>query len=232
MINDITDYVTSILVGIRYQPNFGFTENSGAMFDDILYGKNSKFDTQFFPKVNTGVKDRTLYDDERGNVLRVDTQNVIFDYQNEDFEELQKVIKNFKDQIFYDKLVKFKLTRIRRLGVIYRYIIPDGELSNALINNTIDNQITGINDITLKFSKKKFDKSMIVKGEYDYQNVIYNINKEADSNELAISIDFQCYYSPLLQETSQIDFDNLLKIVNRYNRISVKDWLNKRFIVV
>lgn len=49
MINDITDYVTSILVGIRYQPNFGFTENSGAMFDDILYGKNSKFDTQFFP---------------------------------------------------------------------------------------------------------------------------------------------------------------------------------------
>jgi hypothetical protein len=229
MINDLNKYVVSSLIGIRFQANFGFSENSGALFDEILYSKNSYFNPKFFPQVNTGVKDRTLYNDSTRNRLRVDTSNIVFELFDNSFDVLQENLDYFKKDLIEDYFVEYGLTRIQRIGLIYRYIIPHKELAKSLIDRTIGKQIENIEDISLKFSKKKFSNSILNKGEGDYQNVIYNINKEVGNDEIYLSIDFQNYYNPLLKETSQINFDKFLEVVNRYNRVNVKDWLNNSF---
>lgn len=88
----------------------------------------------------------------------------------------------------------------------------------------------GVNDIDLKFSRKfPVPESLTKKNIYDYDNVIFNIIKRADKDELYISVDYQKYFEPFLQSSVGINFQDFAKKANEFNSKNYLNWLNTNY---
>ncbi len=229
VMKNIEKYLDSIVIGIRYRPNFAIMDKFGFIIDSILYSKKSYFNEQYFPFVHHGTpNERILYHNEYRHFLTLNPSNVILDTKEEN-QKYDETFKNFKNQILNGILDDVGIQQIQRIGVIKRYIIEDEELCKNFINRTIAETITGVNDINLRFSKKyTIQEAKLRKDVLDYHNVIYTIVKKANENIINISIDFQRHYTPILERPSMIEFDKFKTEVDNYNKKDVDEWL-KRF---
>ena len=64
----------------------------------------------------------------------------------------------------------------------------------------------------------------------DYKNVIYTISKKADKDdELHISLDFQRFFEPKLENSSQIKISKFLDDAHFYTSHNFQAWLEKKF---
>jgi hypothetical protein len=228
MIKNIWNYIDSIAIGIKFQPNFGFPEKSGALFDEILYGDDSYFDKSFFKNVGTKIDgEKKLYNEDNPNSLLINNENIIFEYASNDKKDLDEVVEKFNSQLIQDKFYDYELTRIHRLGFIYRYIIEDQDLVDNIVSSSSSSPKGKVKDLQLRFSKKIITSSLSKSDENDYQNVIYTAIKQTNSDSLLLRIDYQHYYEPLITDTKIIDFKSFKKKIDKYNSLEVKSWINK-----
>ena len=67
------------------------------------------------------------------------------------------------------------------------------------------------------------------KDVYDYENAIFNLVKHSDKDELEVSIDFQRFYTPMLELAAQLEGKEFYKSVDDFNNETFKKWFNERY---
>ena len=235
MIKNIEDHLVGIAIGIRYRANFSIEDQLGKIVDQILYNKGSIFDSTIFPLVQNNVADKTLFNDKTGDSLLINNSNIILEInlgKSFEKEDYRKIIEGYYKEIIEGVLKPYKITEINRAGIIKRYIFKIEDLAKSFLNKTIGSTIEGVNDINLKFSKKfPVPESLTKKDIYDYHNVIFNIIKKADRDEIFMAIDYQKYFEPFLSSASQLEFLDFSKNVDLFNSNNYLDWINKNYLL-
>jgi len=232
MIENLSEYLFSIAIGIRFRANFALEDKLGNIVDDILYSTDSFFNPDFFPEVASNVNEKTLFHRENENRLTINNSNFILEVNLAEFDQksIDQINNRFNEDIIKGVLKKYKVTQINRIGYIHRYSLGVGNIAENFIDKTIGTTLEDIKDINLRFSKKLvIEDALISKNVNDYHNVIYNIVKKSDEDDLLVSIDYQRYYDPFLESSAGIEFDKFIATVNTFNKKSITDWLNQNY---
>lgn len=233
-ITDINSSLISFVIGVRFRPNFSIEDKLGNILDRVLYDKKTYFTPQVFSKVQNDVNRKTLFNPETGNYLSIDSENIILDFSLPDDsknELISEIANAFNNQIIDGILKDFSITQINRIGYLKRYVINVEGLAKNFVDKAIGSSLDNVNDINLKFSKKIVDPTAIAKKDInDYVNVIYNIVKRSDDNDkLLITLDYQKYFLPFLERSTQTEFEKFIKKGDEYNSKVLVEWLNKHF---
>lgn len=233
MITNPRDFLTGIVIGIRFRVNFSLEDKFGSIADSILYSKDSYFNPTLFPGVLTNPTEKVLLNEQTNDNLRINTSNIILEVNlggQKILDDVPEINERFNRDIVKGVMKEFKITQINRVGYVKKYTFTIDDFPKAFIKKTIGSSLGDVNDINLRFSKKyPIGESLTKKKVNDYHNAIYNVIKKADKDELFISIDYQGYYDPFLESANQVDFPKFLGEMERYNSKTFLDWLNSYF---
>jgi len=231
MKKELSEYKSGFVIGIRYRSNFSISDNFGSIVDTILYSKGSSFNERIFPVLqHARANEKILFNPETQNRLVVNTSNIVLEVNDISNLPEQPTVDAFYNSIIKGIMGKYSITLINRLGYINRYIITEDVLAKNFVFKTIGSTLTDVNDINLQFSKKMvIQESLVKKDVNDYHNIIFNIIKRSDKNELFLSVDFQRIYDPFLEGSSLIDISKFLEVMRKYNKESVVEWLNNNY---
>lgn len=234
MITNLDNYLVGIVIGIRYRANFSIEDSLGAIVDKVLYDKKAFFNPEVFPLVQNTGNGKVLLNDKNSDKLTINNSNIVLDllfdgsFTKEDCELL---INKFNEQIIEGILKQYRLTEIIRIGIVKRYLFQLEDLAESFINKTIGNTLDGINDINLRFSKKiPTSDAMVHREVLDYSNVIFNIIKQSDKNELFVSMDYQKYFDPFLASINELKYEDFIKTMNSFNKKNYLNWLNNNYL--
>lgn len=228
------EHLFSVVIGVKYRSNYAFADKLGAITDEILYSENSFFKPEVFPQAVAEVQERILFNPRTNDHLRIGPQAVIlevFDYSGtNDF--LKAAIEAFKKDIIDGVIKKHRITQVIRVGFIKRYLIKDTSVATGFIHSLLGEDISNINDIDLKYSRKKpILKSYVTSDVNDYYNVIYNFIKRADEDKLFVSVDFQRYFDPLMNYIDAFDYNNFISEADSHNSKFMPEQLSNVFKV-
>jgi hypothetical protein len=234
-IKKLDDYLISIAIGIRYRANFSIEDQLGKIVDQILYSKNSFFNPKVFPLVQNNVNEKRLINEKTQDYMIINNSNIILEiFLGETFtaSDIDEIVDKFEQQIIKGILKEYNITQIVRAGFIKRYVFGIEDLAKTFIDKTIGGTFEGINDINLSFSKKfPVADALREKEIFDYDNVIFNIIKKSDLNELYTSIDYQKYFLPYLNNANKIEFNEFFKKVNEFNDNNYLNWINTNYLI-
>lgn len=230
MIEDVKQYLMGIAIGIRFRANFALEDKLGSVIDEILYRKDSFFNPKMFPRVLSDPVEKSLINENTGDNLRINASNVILELnfgEHIKVKDVPEINDRFQKDIVKGVLEKFEITQINRSGYINKYLFNIEELSKVFINKTIGNNLEGVNDINLRFSKKILIPEALTKKDVnDYYNVIFSIIKKVDRKEIFFSVDYQKYFAPVLDRANQLEFPKFINDVEQYNSLNYVKWLN------
>lgn len=233
MIENLQNYLEGLAIGIRFRAHFSIEDQLGKIVDKILYSKNSFFNPEVFPVVYTTVKEKTLSNEQTGDKLLITNSDILLEIEFQKYfkrEDLQLIFEKFKTEIINGIIKEYNIREINRIGIIKRYIFNYKDYASTFINKTIGNTIEGINDINLKFSKKfPIEEALIKKDINDYYNAIFNVIKKADLDEIFMSIDYQKYFLPSINDYAELRYDEFVEKVENFNNKSYLSWLNKYY---
>lgn len=231
MKNSLGSYQTGYVIGIRYRANFSISDLFGSIIDEILYTKKTPFNEEIFPLLqHTKADEKVLINPDNNNRLTINTSNIVLDINDISSLSEEKAIDAYQKLIINGIMRKYSITQINRIGYIKRYLITEEDLAKSFIYSTIGNKLDGVNDINLQFSKRiVLPEALVKKDVYDFNNVIYNIIKKTDKQELFVSVDFQRLYEPFLEGCSLINLPQFIEQVKTYNNNNVVEWLDSNY---
>jgi len=233
MIQDLNDSLVGIAIGIRFRANFSIEDKLGEIVDKILYNKNSYFNPSVFPTVYNNVNEKTLINEITNDHMLINNSNIILEINfgpKFKLADQDEILKRFDDEIIQGIVKDFKISQINRLGLIKRYLFNDKSLGESFIKKTIGQNLDGVKDINLRFSKKfPVPESMVKKDIYDWHNAIFNVIKKSDQEELFMSIDYQKYFEPFLPSAHEVKFSLFSNQVQGYNKGKYLDWVNSNY---
>jgi len=235
MIQNLRKYLTGIVIGIRFGANFSIEDQFGQIVDHILYSKKSFFDPSVFPEVQNKINQRILINKKTSDRLLIDNSNIILEinFSKSDIgfneKDIKKIYKNFIDQIINGIMKKYEIKKIARIGIVKRYLFDINAFADSFVDKTIGKTFKGVNDVNLIFSKKLPLLKAIAEKTSDYDNVIFNIIKTTDKDELFMGIDYQQLFDPFLSVSSQIKFDKFIKSVDSFTDNEYLSWLNNNY---
>jgi hypothetical protein len=231
---DIDDYLISIVMGVQYRPNFSIEDQLGKIADLILYTKDAFFNPKIFPLVTSATGRRKFHSETSKDSLIIDNSNIILEIIfGDSFQLSQKpdIIKYFNKEIINGIMKIFLIHDITRIGYVNRYVFKEEQLASKFVERTIGNTLQGINDINLSFSKKlPLQESIVKKDISDYDNVIFNVVKKSALEEIFMAIDYQRYFDPYLQSTSELKIDDFFINAGKYNQKSFPTWIKNYYL--
>lgn len=188
--------ITSVLVGISFRKAFRILDDTGAIFDKLLYEDGGKyFSPKYFPRIEYGGFEKGLRNDETGNYLKLTSDNVVYCHNipktaDED-REIKAVIERVNKAIVPFLLETYRL-EISRVGTVFTVEVDGKKLSKFKSKYFKDN----VDVSAFRFSIPSATPAGIKeKDTQDYYNTIYTISKDGD--KFVISFDFQEYFKPL-----------------------------------
>lgn len=220
--------LSSIAIGVRYRSNFVIADNFGSIVDDILYGKGSYFNSQFFPHILTTRPFEIVLTNEKkiDNKLTINASDIILDISFDESikpDTLIDIRNAFKKDIIYGVLKKNKIREISRIGYVNRFIVHSSELSKRVVESI--SKMKDARDLHLIFSRKiAIEESVYRKDINDYFNVIHSIEKGLEKDELSVWVDLQRCYDPSLEYSDDIEYDDFLIKVDTYKDFD--NWIN------
>lgn len=141
MITELDSYKVGFVIGIRYRKTFTIADNLGAIVDNILQSKQSKFKAKTFPYIqHTDREEDVLFDCENNipqNKLTINTSNIVLDVQNLNKISYKEGIDAFKDTVLKYIMHEYSIGHINRIGFINRYILKDKEIIEKFVNGTV-----------------------------------------------------------------------------------------------
>jgi hypothetical protein len=238
MIENLNDYLTGIAIGIRFRPNFSIEDQFGKIIDTILYSKDTFFDPDVFPEVQSNLAAKILINPKTDDKLHFDSSNIILEINFDaasvfDKDDTVNILNAFKKQILESVFRVYRIQDIVRIGYIRRYLFTMEELANSFIRKTIGQTLEGINDISLRFSKKiPLSMSLAKEDVNDYDNSIFTVIKKADKKEIFMAVDYQSFFDPFLQHSEMIKFDEFIEKADNFNANTYRTWLNSNYAEV
>ena len=219
-------------LGIRpSQKLFRLSSLMGMVIDAVLSCRGEKdIDEEYYSEVSRNVESSVLLlrNEERGNILRIDMENVIFTkdlYETDRHFDIDKTIQEFRLIWKFTNDV-LKLSNIRRVGMVAEYRIGPTSGSPSKILIEAFTKITSSSHPG-KFQLRYENRSLVNSGSApnlqkdDYLNVIYDFyDSEMDvshpqQDHINANLDVQRYYSPLLNGNV---FDEINKLKKEFQR--------------
>jgi hypothetical protein len=231
MIERVEDFKTGFSLGFRYGPCFTVIDHFGSICDGIMYSDGAYFDATVFPLTQALGETRKLHNKETGDYLELSPTDCILEVNFKDKltrENQEETIKKFYRQVILAQLADLRIDRVQRIGIVNRYIIKKKEYAEKFLKSTLKGKFNDINNISLEFSKKySTDDSLTNKGINNYKNVIIQVVKKPDLDEIFFSLDYQLFFTPELESLKKIDYTQFLHDFNRFNTINFLEWLNE-----
>jgi len=222
---NLKNSIYGIAVGLRFNQTFAIGDNLGKIADKILYSKNSHFDPKLFPFVDSNINQLILRDEDMFNSLIISPTDIILQVRKKVDGELNIKLyeEEYKKQILESILKLYQVRDVRRVGYLSKYEISDKEIAESFCKRVgIDAK-----NITIRFQKNyTMPETMQKKEVNDYCTNIYTLVKPPDSDKLRISSDYQIYFSPYLEDTEDILYDEFIKEKNNFNEKTLPDWIN------
>lgn len=214
--------ISGLIVGVRFEKSFRVSDVLGKIADDVLYDKNSPFDSVFFPNIQSSDVERILNNGKTGDYFRINIENLIF-YKtiDKDFDKqftwIKEVVLPFFENLFKDNGIK----NILRIGIVAESSLEVNKKILALSNN-LDPKFSGVNGTRVSFSKKyPTDFGLTKEEKNDYKNLIYNFDSKDE--KLLATVDYQYFYSPSMDKLSDC---NIEKIADDFKKFFEEDYLN------
>jgi hypothetical protein len=229
--NDLKSYLTGIAIGIKYRNNFSIEDYTGSIIDELLYRKNSLFNSVNFPFTSgIGSSQKTLHNPQTGDSLILNKSNIILDMNFSDIipkDKSQKLIEEYFETVTNRIYKIVDIHDIYLIGIVHKYTIADQKNANALYNNFRKLTFDDATSITVNFSKKNvLAESKVKKDINDYENIICTINiTQEKKNEYFFQVDYQHVFSPVLESVIDISYKPFIEKVDRYNREVVSKWI-------
>lgn len=228
---DLLSNVKSLCIGINYDPNFSIIQNSGSIIDELLYSNKSNQALKYFDGVYKDVNEVIFNKKDSKSYMRMNPNDTVIEIYDINQKQLESIFNFIKTDIVYGQLQDNRLKRIKRIGCILRYEIPNRKLSENYIDKTVSDGIENIADANVRFSIKLLtDQAKTSKKVNHYDNVIYNVIKKINDDKLYVTIDYQMYFQPLLAEPKQIKYDDFIERALKYNKNKVNKWLLNNYL--
>lgn len=210
MQNDVvTKSIDKVIIGIRYERNFGIMDESGKIVDIITKSRKSPFDKGFFTNVGEHLlRARTLETADRQSSIRLTTDDLVFQYAiTKDFETDYKWVVNSCLPFFFDEILRpYKVSQYMRLGVIFSHKVTSPDFLEDFVSSLTASTISHPESLVVRFSKKiPYELALAKKEINDYRNVIFTVNKE--NSNLQVDIDIQHYFNPFPEGVEEFNFD-------------------------
>ena len=217
--------------GIRVSKSFYLEDKLGAILDELLYTKDSAFGPSLFPRVQEGTGAKILYNQETGDKLTVTHSDFIFEYTvKNDFEsEFKKYLIAFRDLVTKQVFKNFGVQYIARFGFIVKAELNKNDAVTNSVHDIIKQSYNGFtpDSYSLRFNVKE-KKPLKIQNvvTQDFDNTIVTYDKSNEDNPLVLSVDYQKYFRPELNEIgdSKISFEEFCK--SSYERYK-KDYFEK-----
>lgn len=236
MIAKLDDYLIGAVLGLRFRANFSLEDQFGRIADEILYGDGTSFGPDLFPTVQSRVGGKRLYNEETEDKLTIDNSNFILEIgtsEKRDSAGVDGLIQAFNTEIVRGTMKTFGVREFLRIGYIRRYLFTISDLAKTFVSRTIGETLEGVEDINLSFSKKlPAEKAYVKRDVEDYYNVIFNIIKHADREEIYMSVDYQHIFVPPLPTVAEIEYDKFIARAKDFNNKKYLPWLNNNYIEV
>lgn len=217
--------IRGVAIGLRFNPTFAVGDNLGKIADRILYSKNSYFNSDFFPLVESGINTIVLHNEPQTHSLVVSTTDIILEVKMSSGAEYDKAIleQEYERQILQSLLSEYQVRDIQRIGYLSKFRIPDKQISDAFCKKSgVD-----ANNLSMRFQKNyPMPDAMAKKDVNDYCANIYTIVKQANLDELTVHSDYQIHFQPFLDSHEDIQFDSFLKTKNVFNEKKLPEFLN------
>lgn len=196
--------LTNFALGIRFVKGFHVEDQLGAIVDDILYSEGSNFNETLFPELQRSNGSRRLINKNKECQLTISPTDFIFEYRiQENFKnELDLYLSEFNNRIIGQIFKSYKIKNIIRIGfVIGATLSQNDELLDAvssavkkhydlLSNNSLSLRFNVIHKTPLKIGKEITQ---------DSDNTIITYDKSQDGENFTFSVDYQKFYSPVLE---------------------------------
>lgn len=194
--------IKNITIGVRFVRTFHLPEIAGKITDDVLRNTKSPFGEKFFEYVaRDGEGGRILHQGETSNTrLVINKDDIVFSLDIKNFEEdFEKIKEVYLPYIVEQIISANQLSRVQRLGVIFRHSLENSSFSNETVKSVTSDKIDHPNDLIIRFSKKLGTmEAQAIQGKKDYKNAIFTL--EYDNKNLFIDIDYQQYFHPIKED--------------------------------
>lgn len=239
--------ISKFVVGIRpSQKMFRVSSLYGSLVDTILSLRGTKlFEDEYYTEVSRNVEQGTvqLRNEELGNILRIDQDNVVFTkdyYLNEKKHDINDALQEFRT-IWKHLNDELHARNIRRIGIVaeHQIVAKDTKASETLLKALTTITTAGH---PAKFILKIEDRRLPTKGgipdikKDDFINVIrefYDSDLDVDhakTGSINVNIDVQRYYSPLFNG-NVFDEVTVLQKLFMEEKARLEDDLKKRGLV-
>jgi len=221
--------IIGLVLGIKFARSFRVSDISGDIIDHILNDEQSPFEPSIFPRIQENSRrEKTLYNDETSEYLRINTDDIILGITvDKNFETKYEWLKNKVLPYFKEHLMlKFKINNITRIGVVFIHRITKNKKINESIGLLTNEAVKDVENVSVSFSKKApTTEALYRKNVNDYKNVIYNFVEI--ENELQASLDYQYYYSPAVADLRECSSEKVLEDAKALLENNYYSWLDK-----
>lgn len=211
----------ALTLGVRFEKSFRVADMIGHIFDDVLHGKSSPFNTDIFPNYHElSSQDKALVHNERGDFLRVTVSDVIFRYYLKEADSSTAEIEWFRNdacQYVLDRIFgRIKVANIYRAGIMYTHNIEASDLGGMVLTKLKHEGVNNVDQFSLTFGKKDTTaEGYVKKGVDDYINRINTI-KQIAIDKYEFTLDYQYYFKPHLDKIDSWNFDNFFQKSQTY----------------
>ena len=135
MIENLNEYLKSIVIGIRFRVNFALEDKLGSMADSILYPKNSYFNPKLFPTVMTPPGGIMLINQQTNDHISINNSNIILELNfngQKTFNDVPEIRDRYHQDILKGIIGKYKIMQINRIGYVNQYLITTDNFPNQI----------------------------------------------------------------------------------------------------
>ncbi|MBR2297615.1 MAG: hypothetical protein IKA45_01880 [Bacteroidales bacterium] len=195
--------LTKFAFGIRFCKGFHVEDQFGAIVDEILYSKDSKFNEKLFPELQRANGARRLINTNQNCHLTISSTDIILEYQVKyDFKkEFEEFLTEFEDRILKKVFKAYKINNILRFGfIVGAELSEEDELLKSISQVIHTNYEEVPNDsISLRFNIVQKKPLKIGKEvTQDFDNTIITYDKEKKDSKLIFAVDYQKFFNPSL----------------------------------
>ena len=192
--------IQQLAFGVRYEPQFKFMDEIGAVIDEILRADGTPFGPDTFTQTESLPSQYRLLNDKGDSWLVINAQDTILQMQvkTKDEAQVDELAEGFQEYIL-DPLRRIgRVKNIARYGVVFRFTEEKAaSLENPPIKRYLS-EFPNVNSLVMQFSRRlAVEEALAMKPVNDYRNAIYSV-AQSESGEVQISIDYQEYFQPLL----------------------------------
>jgi hypothetical protein len=191
--------IEKLVLGVRYEPQWGLTDRLGAVIDAVLRQTGSPFDLDRFPVSQRSRSEHRLVN-EGDESLRINQQDTILEVRlgTRDLRAAQQIATDFDSFVLRPLREIAKLKMVHRLGLVLQTVDVRGAVAKSPISKYIGPEFPNVTEMAMRFVRRiAAEEALVKKGVQDYRKVLY-LMREQEDGRVTFSIDNQYYYEPAL----------------------------------